>query len=57
MEDREESVQHFLDLIKRSRRGKFKIYIGMIAGVEKLSYAARSSRNVGERCRCTDRLY
>ena len=33
MEDREESVQHFLDLIKRSRRGKFKIYIGMIAGV------------------------
>ena len=57
MEDREESVQHFLDLIKRSRRGKFKIYIGMIAGREKLSYAARSSRNVGERCRCTDRLY
>ena len=34
MEDREESVQHFLDLIKRSRRGKFKIYIGMIAGHE-----------------------
>ena len=34
MEDREESVQHFLDLIKRSRRGKFKIYIGMIAGVK-----------------------
>ena len=33
MEDREESLQHFLDLIKRSRRGKFKIYIGMIAGV------------------------
>lgn len=58
MEDREESVQHFLDLIKRSRRGKFKIYIGMIAGVGKsYRYAARSSRNVGERCRCTDRLY
>lgn len=35
MEDREESLQHFLDLIKRSRRGKFKIYIGMIAGVGK----------------------
>lgn len=33
--DREESVQHFLDLIKKSRRGKFKIYIGMIAGVGK----------------------
>ena len=33
--DREESVQHFLDLIKKSRRGKFKVYIGMIAGVVK----------------------
>lgn len=33
--DREPNVQHFLDLIKRSRRGKFKIYIGMIAGVGK----------------------
>ena len=32
---REESVQHFLDLIKKSRRGKFKGYIGMIAGVGK----------------------
>ena len=31
----ERSVQHFLDLIRRSRRGKFKIYIGMIAGVGK----------------------
>lgn len=33
--DKEQSVQHFLDLIRRSRRGKFKIYIGMIAGVGK----------------------
>ena len=33
--NREQSVQHFLDLIKKSRRGKFKIYIGMIAGVGK----------------------
>ena len=33
--DREESVQHFLDLIKKSRRGKFKVYLGMIAGVGK----------------------
>ena len=31
----EHSAQHFLDLIRRSRRGKFKIYIGMIAGVGK----------------------
>lgn len=33
--NREENVQHFLDLIKKSRRGKFKIYVGMIAGVGK----------------------
>src|ERR1700755_2480862 len=32
---REQSVQHFLDLIKKSKRGKFKIYIGMSAGVGK----------------------
>ena len=25
--DREQSVQHFLDLIKKSHRGKFKVYI------------------------------
>ena len=30
---REESVQHFLDLIKKSRRGKFKVYIGMMVEV------------------------
>ena len=35
MKDKEKNVQHFLDLIKRSKRGKFKIYIGMIAGVGK----------------------
>src|SRR5471030_1488237 len=34
-ENKEQSVQHFLELIKRSRRGKFKIYIGMSAGVGK----------------------
>lgn len=33
--EREENVQHFLDLLKKSRRGNFKIYIGMIAGVGK----------------------
>ncbi|ESU28254.1 osmosensitive K channel signal transduction histidine kinase, sensor subunit KdpD [Flavobacterium limnosediminis JC2902] len=32
---REDNVQHFLDLIKKSRRGKFKVYIGMSAGVGK----------------------
>ncbi|MBR2649272.1 MAG: universal stress protein [Sediminibacterium sp.] len=35
MSNKENSVQHFLDLIKKSRRGKFKIYIGMSAGVGK----------------------
>jgi two-component system, OmpR family, sensor histidine kinase KdpD len=34
-EENKESVQHFLELIKKSRRGKFKIYIGMSAGVGK----------------------
>lgn len=35
MSENEKNVQHFLDLIKKSRRGKFKIYIGMSAGVGK----------------------
>jgi two-component system sensor histidine kinase KdpD len=35
MSDNNPNAQHFLDLIKRSRRGKFKIYIGMSAGVGK----------------------
>jgi two-component system sensor histidine kinase KdpD len=35
MTDQAENPQHFLDLIRQSRRGKFKIYIGMSAGVGK----------------------
>jgi two-component system, OmpR family, sensor histidine kinase KdpD len=35
MPDKDQSVQHFLNLIQKSRRGKFKIYIGMSAGVGK----------------------
>ena len=35
MDEKEQSVDHFLELIKKSRRGKFKIYIGMSAGVGK----------------------
>src|SRR5579863_3281436 len=31
----DQNVQHFLELIRQSRRGKFKIYIGMSAGVGK----------------------
>ncbi|MCD0489553.1 sensor protein KdpD [Pedobacter sp. MC2016-14] len=30
-----DSVKKFLDLVKKSRRGKFKVYIGMSAGVGK----------------------
>ncbi len=35
MPDQSQSAQQFLDLIKRSRRGKFKVYVGMSAGVGK----------------------
>ncbi len=33
--ENQNNAQHFLDLIQKSRRGKFKIYIGMSAGVGK----------------------
>ena len=32
---RKKAYSILLDLIKKSRRGKFKVYIGMIAGVGK----------------------
>jgi two-component system sensor histidine kinase KdpD len=35
MPDNNQNAQHFIELIRRSRRGKFKIYIGMSAGVGK----------------------
>jgi two-component system sensor histidine kinase KdpD len=35
LDEKDQDVQHFLDLIRKSRRGKFKIYIGMSAGVGK----------------------
>jgi two-component system sensor histidine kinase KdpD len=35
MSEKDKTVQHFLDLIKKSRKGKFKIYIGMSAGIGK----------------------
>jgi two-component system sensor histidine kinase KdpD len=34
-DDKTGSVKKFLDLVKKSRRGKFKVYIGMSAGVGK----------------------
>ncbi len=35
MEEQKKSAEQFLELIRKSRRGKFKIYIGMSAGVGK----------------------
>jgi len=35
MEEMRKSAEEFLNLIKKSRRGKFKVYIGMSAGVGK----------------------
>ncbi|RYD79921.1 MAG: sensor protein KdpD [Sphingobacteriales bacterium] len=35
MQEKDDSVKHFLELIQKSRRGKLKIYIGMSAGVGK----------------------
>ncbi len=46
MADKEQNVQHFLDLIKRSRRGKFKIYIGMSAGVGKTYRMLQEARTL-----------
>ena len=35
MTDKDINAKHFLNLIQKSRRGKFKVYIGMSAGVGK----------------------
>lgn len=43
------AAQHFLDLIRRSHRGRFKIYIGMIAGVGK---TFRMLQDAHEMLRC-----
>ncbi len=34
-QEKQHNAQHFLDLIQKSRKGKFKVYIGMSAGVGK----------------------
>ena len=39
--DTKQSARHFLDLIKQSHRGKFKIYIGMSAGVARPTACCR----------------
>jgi two-component system sensor histidine kinase KdpD len=40
------SAQHFLELIRRSRRGKLKIYIGMSAGVGKTFRMLQEARTL-----------
>jgi two-component system sensor histidine kinase KdpD len=39
-------VQHFLNLIRKSKRGKFKIYIGMSAGVGKSYRMLQEAHNL-----------
>ena len=34
-QEKQNNAQHFLDLIQKSRKGKFKVYIGMSAGMGK----------------------
>lgn len=46
MNEKEKSVQYFLDLIRKSRRGKFKIYIGMSAGVGKSFRMLQEAHNM-----------
>ncbi len=46
MTDKDKTVQHFLDLIKKSRRGKFKVYIGMSAGVGKTFRMLQEARTL-----------
>lgn len=46
MDEKEKSVQHFLDLIRQSKRGKFKVYIGMIAGVGKSYRMLQEAHNL-----------
>lgn len=46
MSDKDRTVQHFLDLIKKSRRGKFKVYIGMSAGVGKTFRMLQEARTL-----------
>jgi two-component system, OmpR family, sensor histidine kinase KdpD len=44
--DKEKNVQRFLDLIQKARRGKFKLYIGMVAGVGKTYRMLQETRSL-----------
>jgi len=46
MPEQEKNVEHFLNLIRQSRRGKFKIYIGMSAGVGKTFRMLQEARTL-----------
>jgi two-component system sensor histidine kinase KdpD len=46
MTEKEQNVKRFLDLIKKSRRGKFKIYVGMSAGVGKTYRMLQETRTL-----------
>lgn len=45
-QEKENNVKHFLDLIQKSRRGKFKVYIGMSAGVGKTFRMLQEARTL-----------
>lgn len=46
MKEKENSAEQFLELIRKSRRGKFKIYIGMSAGVGKTYRMLKEARSL-----------
>ncbi len=46
MEEQRKSAGHFLELIKQSRRGKFKVYLGMCAGVGKTYRILQEAHNL-----------
>lgn len=46
MPDKDQSAEHFIELIRKSRRGKFKIYIGMSAGVGKTYRMLQEARTL-----------
>ena len=45
-EKKEQTVERFLELIRQSRKGKFKLYIGMIAGVGKTYRMLKEARGL-----------
>lgn len=46
LDNKDENVKHFLDLIRQSHRGRFKLYIGMIAGVGKTYRMLRDAHDM-----------